>query len=157
MQRPDVMADAGEPHPLRPERGTRTRLLLGAFLAFSMGGAMLARYARQVPRGAVVGCTSGYSHGPMTEIRLADGRSLRLVRNELTDLDRSCPGPGTSIEKRRGELFYRVNGEPRPVNPVQAVLLVLFGVLGGLLILAGAGRAGAVSYTHLTLPTTPYV
>ena len=33
----------------------------------------------------------------------------------------------------------------------------LWGVVGGGRLAAGDGKVAAVSYTHLTLPTTPYV
>jgi hypothetical protein len=79
---------------------------------FALGAAGL-QLLRHTPRARVVSCSNYYClHGNLwAKIRLDDGDSADLDASWIRP-KRTCLSPGTTFEKRRGELGYLIDDQP---------------------------------------------
>jgi hypothetical protein len=120
----------------------RTSALLGVFLAVTCGLPTLSGWLKQVAPSRVATCTRSYSHHWWFHLGLEGGRALTVTSNDVLDLE-ECPPAGTVVEKRRGELAYRLDGVARPFNASQVAFPGVLGLLG-----CGALAFAAVRYAR---------
>jgi hypothetical protein len=120
--------DAAAQRLLR-RRAIRGSLLIGAFFVLTCGVPTIAWYLRDVPAGRIASCDGSHSHMDYYHLVLGDGRRHTVTSNDVADLE-ACPPPGTTIEKRRGEFGYRIDGVVRPVNGGSIVGPGLLAVVG---------------------------
>jgi hypothetical protein len=91
---------------------------------------------QQIPPSPVVSCEVRYVHHTYANVRLGDGRLLSLNAFSIPEPG-ACLAPGTLVEKRRGEMRFRVNGQGRVT--IASDLMPDLALLGvGALLLIGA-------------------
>lgn len=119
-----------------PRNPARTLRLLGLFLFLGPGVPVALRLLLRVPEASVVECSTSFEHRHYAHAKLGSGKTVILSPDDIRDPARCLP-PGTLVEKRRGELGYRVNGDyALPPSPSWKALPVLLGA--GLLLFAGS-------------------
>jgi hypothetical protein len=112
------------------------QVLVGAVLVLSYGGSLQAIWWQQVPPSPVVSCEVRYVHHTYANVILGDGRLLSLNAFAIPEPG-ACLAPGTVVEKRRGEMRFRVNGRGRATTASDLMPdLALLGA-GALLLIGG--------------------
>ncbi len=111
-------------------------ILLGFFLAAGCGLPIVFRLLHSVPRATVTACKTSWSHKYYALVSLDSGRELSLTENDIPD-PKACLRVGSMVEKRRFELWYRLDGTAyRSYSQSWAVVPALAGC-GLLLVLLG--------------------
>jgi hypothetical protein len=132
----------------RPQYHPRAMLYIFGTILLSIGCLVPAqRLFEEVAAGRVNGCRTYYNHGDVAVVTFADSRSLILTESDLPDPGR-CLGNGTLVEKRSGEMAFRVDGVS--VNTkFPAVEMFVIGTFGaGLLGTAIAMKKHAKGSKH---------
>src|SRR5215510_6145917 len=88
-----------------------------------------SRLFRKVDPGRVLDCDLSHAHQYYAEHRLDTGESIILSNQDLSGL-KKCLDIGTLIEKRRGEMGWRINGRYYPAN-ADSIYLTAFLMVGG--------------------------
>jgi hypothetical protein len=114
----------------------RTLRLFGLFLVLGPGVPVALRLLLYVREAPVVECSTTFEHRHYAHATLGSGQTVILSPDDIRD-PAHCLPPGTLIEKRRGDLGYRVNGQyALPPSPSWKAFPVLLGA--GLLLFAGS-------------------
>lgn len=119
-------------------------VFVGLFLGAGFGVPLCARIAKTTSPSRVQACSIQMSHGPNARLVLESGKSVLLGTADLA-YPEHCLRVGTLVEKRRGELTYRINGSPAVVGTPDIVAACAGSLAGVVLIVSGLGWAWAAS------------
>jgi hypothetical protein len=119
----------------RPETGSNLALL-GFALTLVIGGWLSLELTRKIPPAVVSRCASRHSHYDYFDLTIDQGTILTLSTQQVPSW-KHCPDPGTIIEKRIGELGWRVNGAYQSVHRPTFAIAFALTVSGPLLVIGG--------------------
>lgn len=116
--------------PSRRSLSPKALLVAGLLLVVGPGIPFVAVWLLAVPQSAVSRCMLSYSHRNTLIIELASGDQVFLTSEHIPDVSR-CLAVGTGIEKRRGELGYRISGSYQPPtgDMVPPAVMVALGIV----------------------------
>ena len=125
--------------------GPHTVALVIGVLLVGLSTCHESQRLRAVGPARVVSCHVYESHGANADVRLENGRRVVLNWELLSEPDKCLP-VGTMLEKRRGEVGYRINGALQPhanadvFRNFLVLGLVFLALAGGLEFLARRAR-----------------
>lgn len=111
-------------------------LLVGVFFLLIGAGPLGCRLRSKLAPASVVGCEVTHAHSAEALVSLSDGTRVLLDSSDIKNPAR-CLYWGVVVEKRRGELGYRIDGRVQPWDPTAGIILMCVGVavmiVGGLM------------------------